>query len=32
MDLTPGKALTISQASDPTSDRRITVDVVAALL
>jgi hypothetical protein len=30
--LTPGKALTISQASDPTSDRRITVDVIAALL
>ena len=30
--LMPGKHLTISQASDPTSDRRITVDVVAALL
>ena len=30
--LTQGKALTISQASDPTSDRKITIEVVAAVL
>jgi hypothetical protein len=30
--LVPGKTLTISQASDPTSDRRITVDVIATIL
>lgn len=30
--LTPGKPLAISQASDPTSDRRITIEVVAAVL
>jgi hypothetical protein len=30
--LVPGKALTISRASDPTSNRNITVDVLATIL
>jgi hypothetical protein len=28
----PGKPITISQASDPTSDRKITVDLTATIL